>query len=101
MSIAEFLRRYLLHVPEPGTRVVRSYGLYAPTTRGALASYREQLGQGPQVPPPVLAWQTACQDRGADHPERCPVCGRRLLPSGIILPPGRQPPAVIAGEAVA
>jgi hypothetical protein len=27
LSIAEFIRRYLLHVPEPGTKVVRGYGL--------------------------------------------------------------------------
>jgi hypothetical protein len=31
LPMEEFIRRYLLHVPEPGTRVVRSYGLYAPT----------------------------------------------------------------------
>jgi hypothetical protein len=27
LSIAEFIRRYLVHVPEPGTKVVRCYGL--------------------------------------------------------------------------
>jgi hypothetical protein len=101
VSSAEFLRRDLRHVPDPGTRVVRSDGLSAPTTRAALARCRAQVGQGPVVPPPVLAWQTAGQDRGDDHPERCPVCGRRLLPRGIILPPSRPPPAGRAGEAVA
>ena len=64
LSIAEFMRRYLVHVPEPGTKVVRCYGLYAPTKRAALAVCRAHLGQGPVVQPPVLDWQTACQDRG-------------------------------------
>ena len=30
-SVADFIGRYRLHVPAPGTRVVRAYGLYAPT----------------------------------------------------------------------
>jgi hypothetical protein len=54
--MAEFLRRYLLHVPAPGTRVVRSYGLDAPTKRAALAVFRDQLGQGPVEAPVVLDW---------------------------------------------
>ena len=64
LPLAEFIRRYLVHVPEPGTKVVRCYGLYAPTKHAALAVCRAQLGQGPVVQPPVLDWQTACQPRG-------------------------------------
>jgi len=101
LSLEEFLRRYLRHVPEPGTRVVRSYGLYAPTARAALASCRAQLGQGPVEVPARLDWQTACQDRGDDHPARCPVCGRRLVAISIITPSSRPPPAVLPGKAVA
>jgi hypothetical protein len=37
LPIVEFLRRYLLHVPPPGTKVVRGYGLYAPTKQATLA----------------------------------------------------------------
>jgi hypothetical protein len=93
LPLAEFIRRYLLHVPEPGTKVVRFYGLYAPTKREALAVCRTQLGQGPVVQPPVLNWQAYCQDRGDAHPERCPVCGRRLVRLGVI-PYSRVPPPV-------
>ena len=35
LPVAEFIRRYRLHVPAPGTRVVRGYGLYARTARAA------------------------------------------------------------------
>ena len=66
--------------------MVRGYGLYAPTKREALAVCRAQLGQGPVVQPAVRDWQTVCQDRGDDHPERCPVCGRRLVCLGVSLP---------------
>ena len=31
LPVDEFIRRYLLHVPEPNAKVVRYYGLYAPT----------------------------------------------------------------------
>jgi hypothetical protein len=93
LSIAEFIRRYLLHVPPPGSRVVRSYGLYAPTACGALAACREQLGQGSVAAPPPLDWQTACSQQGAAHPERCPVCAQRLVCRGIIPPLRLSPPA--------
>jgi hypothetical protein len=92
VSIEEFIRRYLVHVPPPGTRVVRAYGLYAPTKGADLARCRGQLGQGPVAQPPVLDWQTACRNRGDDHPERCPVCGRRLVRLGMILPAKIPPP---------
>ena len=101
LPIAEFIRRFLLHVPKPGTKVVRGYGLYAPTKWAALARCREQLGQGPVVRAAVLDWQTACSQRGEDHPERCPVCGRLLVCSGV-MPRSSGPPAVAAlGESVA
>jgi hypothetical protein len=91
VSIEEFIRRYLLHVPPPGTRVVRCYGLYAPTKGAAVAICRAQLGQEPVATPAVLDWQTLCQDRGEVHPERCPLCGRRLVRRGMI-PRSRIPP---------
>lgn len=92
-SIAECLRRYLVHVPEPGTKVVRGYGRYAPTKRAALAICRAQLGQGPVVQPRVLDGQTAGQNRGGDHPSCCLVCGRRLVAIAVLLP-SRGPPLV-------
>jgi hypothetical protein len=101
LPLEEFIRRYLLHVPEPGTRVVRSYGLYAPTKREALAVCRAHLGQAPLVPPAVLDGQTACQARGDAHPERCPQCGRQLVCLGVILPARIPPPRAIPWEVVA
>jgi Putative transposase/Transposase zinc-binding domain len=101
LPIAEFIGRYLLHVPAPGTRVVRAYGLYAPTKRAALAVCRAQLGQERVAVPVVLDWQTACQERGADHPECCPVCGRRLIRRGVFLPARRPPPAARLRQALA
>lgn len=93
VSLEEFLRRYLLHVPEPGTKVVRFYGLYAPTQREELAVCRAQAGQEPVEAPAFLDWQTACRAQGDDHPERCPVCGCLLVCLGVI-PPARVPPRV-------
>ena len=92
LPVEEFIRRYLLHVPTPGSRVVRAYGLYAPTKREALAVCPAHLGQEPVVPPAVLDWQTACEARGDAHPERCPRCGRQLVGRGVILP-ARMPPS--------
>jgi Putative transposase/Transposase zinc-binding domain len=101
LPITQFIRRYLRHVPAPGSRMVRSYGLYAPTAREALARCRAQVGQAPVEAPVVLDWQTAWRDRGRDHPERCPQCGHRRVCIGVILPSRIPPPRGVLVEAVA
>jgi hypothetical protein len=101
LPITQFIQRYLRHVPAPGTRMVRSYGLYAPTAREALARCRAQVGQEPVETPVVLDWQTAWHDRGGDHPAHCPQCGHRLVCIGVILPSRIPPPREGQVEAVA
>jgi hypothetical protein len=91
LPVADFLQRWLLHVPVPQTRVMRSYGLYHPSHAAALAVCRAALGQPPVEPPPALDWQTVCAQRGDAHPERCPTCGQRLVCTGVI-PRGGAPP---------
>jgi Putative transposase len=56
LPVAAFLQRWLLHVPGPHTRVVRSYGLYHHAPTAALAHCRAVLGQPPVEPPPALDW---------------------------------------------
>jgi Putative transposase/Transposase zinc-binding domain len=97
LSVADFLQRWLLHVPVPHTRVVRLYGLYHHTQAEALAACRTALGQPPVEIPVCLDWQTMCAQRGEAHPERCPTCGQRLVCTGVI-PRGGAPPPVGAGE---
>jgi hypothetical protein len=100
LSVADFLQRWLLHVPVPQTRVVRSYGLYHPTQAEALAICRVVLGQPPVEVPQPLDWQTVCAQRGDLHPERCPTCGQLLVCTGVI-PRGGAPPPGLAGERAA
>jgi len=45
-----FIERLLSHVPEKGTHLVRSYGLFHPNCRGKLDAARAQLGQPPYEP---------------------------------------------------
>src|SRR4029450_712218 len=70
LPVADFLQRWLLHVPVPQTRVVRSYGLYHQTHAEALVGVRMAFGQPPMEAPPALDWQTVCAQRGGAHPER-------------------------------
>jgi Putative transposase/Transposase zinc-binding domain len=97
LSVADFLQRWLLHVPMPQTRVVRSYGLYCPSHAAALAVCRAELGQPPMEAPAALDWQTVCAQRGEAHPERCPTCGQLLVCTGVI-PRGGAPPLLEARE---
>jgi hypothetical protein len=96
---ADFLQWWLLHVPGPPTRVVRSYGLYHHAHTEALAHCRATLGQPPVESPPDLDWQSVCAQRGAAHPEQCPTCGQLLVCTGVI-PRGGAPPR-LASEAYA
>jgi hypothetical protein len=100
LSVADFLQRWLLHVPVPQTRVVRSYGLYHPTQAAALAVCRTALGQPPVETPVPLTWQTVCAPRGEAHPERCPTCGQMLVCTGVI-PRGGAPPLMLSEERAA
>lgn len=79
LAVADFLQRWLLHVPPPGFAVVRRYGLYAAGKRAVLAQCQQELGQAPVSVPQPLDWQTYCAQQGPQHPECCPVCGQRLI----------------------
>jgi hypothetical protein len=94
LAVADFRQRWLLHVPVPQTRVVRSYGLYHPTQAEALACCRAALGQPPVEAPVVLDWQTVCAQRGDRHPERCPTCGQLLVCTAVIPRAGAPPPVL-------
>jgi hypothetical protein len=100
LSVADVLPRWLLPVPVPQTRVVRSYGLSHPTQAEALAVCRAALGSPPVETPVPLDWQTVCAQRGEAPPERCPACGQLLVCTGGI-PRGGAPPPALAGERAA
>jgi hypothetical protein len=100
LPVADFLQRWLLHVPVPQTRVVRCYGLYHPRHAEALAICRTALGQPPVETPVPLTWQTVCAPRGEAHPERCPTCGQLLVCTGVI-PRGGAPPLMLSEERAA
>lgn len=89
----QFLQRFFLHVPQPNTQVVRSYGLYANSKGGDLNKCREKLGQPPVEKQPDLNWKDICEKRGDHHPECCPTCGCRLV-MGREIPKKRLRPEV-------
>ena len=72
LSVEEFVSRWLQHVPVPGHRVVRSYGLYHHALRESLESCRRFLlkeGRQPRARRPKETPE-AC---------RCPTCGATLV----------------------
>lgn len=89
LSGADFIQRYLLHVPEPHTKVVRSYGLYAPNSKDELSHCRCLFGQAAVRDVEAADWGDYCAAKGDDHPELCPVCGKRLI-RAMEIPPMRQ-----------
>lgn len=88
LSETDFIQRYLLHVPEPNMKVVRSYGLYASTAKEELSCCRSLFGQAAVSEAEISNWQDYCEPKGEEHPELCPVCGKRLI-RDMELPPMR------------
>lgn len=79
LSLHDFVKRVLMHVPEPGQKVVRSYGIFAGSRRAGLNRCRDLLGQGPMEEPEFLGWQECVAKFGDKDPSRCPVCGARMI----------------------
>ncbi len=75
LDVAEFIRRFLLHVLPKGFHRIRHYGLLATGQRAEnIALAREFLGV---TAPPVDVVDTDAPDASADLPP-CPCCGARL-----------------------
>ena len=100
LPVAEFTRRFLLHVLPSGLQRIRHYGLLANRTRDAkLERCRELLGVAPPPPP-------AEHGEGEDYRDRylrltgvslldCPMCKRgRMVCIETLLPrpPSQGPP---------
>ena len=75
-----FIQRLLTHVPEKGTHLVRSYGLFHPNCIDKLNQARKHLGQGPVVPTLKLPSAIELLQRMFKDPKigRCPYCKTEL-----------------------
>ena len=101
VPLEPFIGRWLLHVPPAGAVRVRCWGLYAHTQGDALAQCRQQVGQGPVEDPELLDGLREGAAWGEAPPERCPVCGQRLVCTALIPRAGAPPPAAPGWEQVA
>jgi hypothetical protein len=101
LPLAQFIGRWLLHVPPVRAVRVRCWGLYAHTQGEALAVCRQHVGQGP-VDAPAPRDGRHESEAGDEAPsERCPVCGQRLVCTARIPRAGVPPPAETGWEHVA
>jgi hypothetical protein len=80
LSTAEFIGRFLEHVPERGMQTVRGYGLYSGNQHSRLADAFIALGHQPPTPQQdildVALWLEGIGRDPSSH--LCPVCGSRL-----------------------
>ena len=90
LPIDEFIERFLRHVPQPNAILIRSYGLYCQNKKDELERCRALLGQEPIEDPENIQWQDCFEDSN-DHPELCPICGKRLVMTSILKPTGMIP----------
>ena len=80
LPVAEFLRRYLQHIPPPHYQTVRHYGLY---TSAKKAAYEQCCALLPdrQPPEPSVGNETEATDTPTawQREHTCPICGQPLI----------------------
>lgn len=99
LPLNEFLDHLLLHIPQPGTQVVRGYGLYSRTDKEALRRCREQLGPGREAAVPVRRSCSRPVRSPLDTLRFCPVCARPMV-RGEDLPRSGVPPPTFSEERI-
>jgi Putative transposase/Transposase zinc-binding domain len=86
LNAGTFIHRILNHVPEKGTHLVRSYGLFHPNCIEKLNTARAQLGQAPYEQ--VTDLPHAQELLQSMFPEweniLCPVCGLLLVTEKVV-----------------
>ena len=80
----------IFYIPQPNAVLVRCYGLYCQNKKDELERCRGFLGQEPIEEPDTIHWQDCFKDSD-NHPERCPICGKRLVMIATIKPIGMIP----------
>ena len=79
LEAAEFIRRFLMHVPPSGFHRIRHYGLFASAVRAQNLERARRLLATPEGSTKRLRAEV---DNGAQGPEavhRCPCCGGRMI----------------------
>jgi len=66
LSLTNFLIRYLNHIPQKGTVLVRSCGLYSNRHKARLEKAKKQLG-------------VVVKDEAEDWEESCPLCKSKMM----------------------
>jgi hypothetical protein len=82
LPVAEFMRRFLLHVLPRGLHRIRHYGLLANAARAQkLARARELLAAktSPLIAVPILAGADGPQEEAAANHRTCPRCGAPMV----------------------
>lgn len=79
LKTEEFIRRFFLHVPDSGLKVVRYFGLYSSSKREELNKCRRLMGQEDVKEFEKLTWQEYCESNSKQELCICPVCGLKLV----------------------
>jgi hypothetical protein len=90
-SIEQFLQRFLQHVPDKGSQVVRGFGLYANGQAKRLNAARSLHEQAPVEKQTFLDWQTWLQQLTEVDHRHCPHCQKPMLRK--VIPRQHSPPA--------
>jgi len=79
LDVAEFIRRFLLHVLPSGFHRIRHYGLIAGAVRARNIARARQLLAAPKTPPERPCAEADDEAETPSPARRCPCCGGRMI----------------------
>ena len=94
LDVAEFIRRFLLHVLPSGFHRIRHYGLFASAVRAHNIERARQALAAPKIRPDSAQAEADSETETPSSARRCPCCGGRMtIVETFEGPrPGRSPP---------
>jgi hypothetical protein len=90
-TINQFIQRFLQHIPDKGSQVVRGFGLYANAQTERLNAARALHTQAPVEKQPFLDWQSWLQKLTCVDHRHCAHCHMPLQTK--VIPRQQSPPA--------
>jgi hypothetical protein len=73
-DIYDFIKKLILHIPEPQFKMIRYYGIYSSKGRRLIPNYKKKKFQKSLFP---LRWKNLIQDTFKFNPLLCP-CGATM-----------------------
>ena len=95
LQVAEFLRRFCLHILPKNFVRKRHYDLLSSSKRNLLRQLQQAFGVLVQPVKEKKNWKQICREHLNFNPDTCPCCSKGIMITIETFLPGRSPPGTL------